>query len=82
MKTVTRRRASSPARSEKRQHKAAPIAERVPEVTPEEKRRMAECCAFFKAEHYREAAPGEIRQQDIECAEADIEAVMRKTRKA
>jgi hypothetical protein len=80
MKTVIKRGLASSVQSEKRRHKVALIAGRVPEVTPEEKHHLAECCAFFKAEHYRGAAPGEVRQQDVECAEADIEAVIRKTR--
>jgi hypothetical protein len=39
---------------------------------------MAECCAFFKAEQYREAGPGKIRSQDVEVAEAEIEAIIRR----
>lgn len=49
-----------------------------PGVTPEQRRRMAECCAFFKAEHYREASPAEIRQRDIEAAELEIAEAVRK----
>ena len=44
----------------------------------EERHRMAECCAFFKAEQFREAGPGEIRHHDIELAEAEIEAIIRR----
>jgi hypothetical protein len=48
-----------------------------PSVNAEERHRLAECCAFFKAVHYREATPGAIRQQDIEAAERQIDAVLR-----
>ena len=51
--------------------------DRGPGVTEEERHKLAECCAFFKAAHYRDAAPGEIRGADIEAAEAEIEAVIK-----
>lgn len=54
---------------------AAP--ERGPGVGAQERRRLAECCAFFKAEQYREAEPGSIRKRDIEVAEAEIETVLK-----
>jgi hypothetical protein len=46
------------------------------EITPEERQRMAECCAFFEAERYREAEPGKIRSTDVEKAKAEIDAVV------
>lgn len=52
-------------------------AERGPGVAPEARHRLAECCAFFIAERYREAAPGHIRQRDIEAAEAEIAEILR-----
>jgi hypothetical protein len=57
---------------------AAATQEPAPVVTAEERRHLAECCAFFKAQHYREAEPGKIREQDIEVAEAEIEAIVRR----
>jgi hypothetical protein len=58
---------------------AAPLENDDPtvlEITPEERHRMAECCAFFQAEKYREAEPGKIRSADVERAEAQIDAVV------
>jgi hypothetical protein len=49
---------------------------RGPGVAPEERRRLAECCAFFKAEKYREAGPGKVRENDVSKAEAEIDAVI------
>jgi hypothetical protein len=48
----------------------------VPDVSEEERRRLAECCAFFKAEHYRQADPKSIRSDDVQEAEAGIEAIV------
>ena len=48
------------------------------QVTPEEKHRLAECCAFFKAEQFRAAAPDGLRKKDIEDAESKIEEAVRK----
>jgi hypothetical protein len=56
-----------------------PGAAAPPDVTAEERHRLAECCAFFKAEHFREAAPGHIRHEDVEKAEAEIDAVVKST---
>jgi hypothetical protein len=50
---------------------------REPLVEAQQRRRMAECCAFFSAERYREAAPGALRETDIRAAQAQIEAVLR-----
>jgi hypothetical protein len=49
------------------------------EITPEERRRLAECCAFFKAEQYRAASPESIRRADIACAEIEIDEIVRST---
>ena len=57
------------------------LESRAPEVSPEERRRLAECCAFFKAQQYRFAAPGEIRAYDVEAAEAEISAVLSRSGK-
>jgi hypothetical protein len=50
----------------------------VPAVTSEERRHLAECCAFFKAERYREAEPGTIRESDVRKAEEEIDKAIRK----
>jgi hypothetical protein len=52
------------------------VAGSVIEVTAEERRHLAECCAFFIAEHYREAEPGKIRAADVAAGEAQIDAVI------
>ena len=45
-------------------------------VTGEQRRHLAECCAFFKASRYREAGPGTIRESDIKNAEDEINRVV------
>lgn len=57
---------------------AAPLVAAV-EVTPEESGRLAEDLAYFNVSVYREASPGEIRKDDIERAEKEIDAVTRRT---
>jgi hypothetical protein len=52
-------------------------ASEAPAVTPEERRHLAESCAFFKAEHYREAAPETIRESDVRSAEEEIDSVIK-----
>ena len=47
-------------------------------VEAEEKHRLAECCAFFKAEAFRPAEPGAIRKADVQAAEAEIEQIVDK----
>jgi hypothetical protein len=54
------------------------IRERGPAVDSQARRLLAECCAFFQADRYREAAPGKLRRNDIEAAEAEIDAIIRK----
>jgi hypothetical protein len=54
------------------------VRERGPAVPSQARRLLAECCAFFKADRYREAAPGTIRRHDVEVAEAQIDAIIRK----
>jgi len=49
-----------------------------PAVSSEERRHLAECCAFFKAERYREAEPGTIRESDVRKAEEEIDKAIRK----
>ena len=62
---------------EKRAERTLAAADRGPGVAPEERHRLAECCAFFKAAHYRQAAPNEIRKRDIDMAQSEIDAVLR-----
>jgi hypothetical protein len=50
-------------------------------VDEEERRHLIECCAFFRAERFREAEPGHIREQDKEAAAAAIDAAIRAARK-
>jgi hypothetical protein len=45
-------------------------------VDTEQRRRMAECCAFFNAERFRVAGPGRIRASDVRAAEAEIDALL------
>jgi hypothetical protein len=51
-------------------------AMRGPAVTLQQRRRLAECCAFFKAEKYRRAGPGKIRASDVKRALAEIDAAI------
>ena len=46
-----------------------------------ERCRLIEDCAFFRAERYREAAPGEVREQDRRAAAAEIDAAIGARRK-
>ena len=46
-------------------------------VAPQEIRRLAECCAFFKAGKYRAAEPGTIRKSDVKSAEEEIAGIIR-----
>jgi hypothetical protein len=45
----------------------------LPNADAEQRRRMAQCCAFFSAERFREAAPDRLRESDVHTAEARIE---------
>lgn len=51
------------------------------EVTPQEKHRLAECCAFFKASRYRKPEPATIRKSDIDSAEAEISDVIERVKR-
>ena len=67
--------------------RAAPaaVSVRVPRlavsVDEEQRRRLIECCAFFRAQRFREAAPGRYREQDLRSAACDIDSVIRPARK-
>jgi hypothetical protein len=49
-------------------------------VDDEQRRRLAECCAFFLASRFRPSRPGGYRKQDLAQAEASIDAIIRKHR--
>lgn len=51
--------------------------ERGPAVSTEARHRLAECCAFFKAEQHRKATPDAIRKRDIENAESEIARILK-----
>lgn len=46
-------------------------------VDGEERRHLVDACAFFRAEHFRMAEPGSIREQDVRKAAADVDAVLK-----
>ncbi len=75
-----KRRKAAVERVRVRREKVAERAarERGPAVSSQARRLLAECCAFFKADRYREAAPGTIRRHDVDVAEAEIDAIIRK----
>lgn len=52
------------------------------QVSPEEAHRLAECCAFFKAEHFREAQPGALRESDVDIVQEQIEEIVAHYRRA
>jgi hypothetical protein len=54
------------------------LRERGPAVPSQARRHLAECCAFFMAERYRDAEPDKIRRHDIDVAEAEIGSIIRK----
>ena len=47
-------------------------------VDEEERRHLIDACAFFKAEHFRTAEPGSIREQDVRKAAADVDAALKR----
>jgi len=48
------------------------------DVSEEQRRRLAECCAYFMAARYRPARPGGYRAQDLIEAGARIDAIVKK----
>jgi len=71
----------------RRRGKAAPVAGSGRSPTPavsvdeEQRRRLIECCAFFRAQRFRDATPGQYREKDLHAAEADIDTALRIVRK-
>jgi hypothetical protein len=45
-------------------------------VSAEQRRHLIECCAFFRAERFRDAGPGQYRRQDLREAAADIDSIL------
>ena len=45
-------------------------------IDAEERRHLVEACAFFRADHFRQAEPGSIRSADMAAAAADVDAVL------
>ena len=79
MQAKRRKAASERVRAPRSEKAAERVArERGPAVPSQARRLLAECCAFFQADHYREAAPDKIRRHDIETAEAEIDEIIRK----
>lgn len=72
-------KAKRPKSPEGRHEKQAAAATQcaAPVVSSEERRHLAECCAFFKAEQYREVEPGTIRESDVRKAEEEIDCVIK-----
>lgn len=50
-------------------------------VDEEQRRHLIECCAFFTAQRFREAAPGGYREQDLRAAADAIDSVIGPARK-
>ncbi|OGA25160.1 MAG: hypothetical protein A3I02_08680 [Betaproteobacteria bacterium RIFCSPLOWO2_02_FULL_67_26] len=50
-------------------------------VDEEQRRHLIEACAFFRAQRFRECAPGHYREQDVQAAASEIDAVIRPVRK-
>ena len=48
------------------------------DVSEEQRRRLAECCAFFMAARFRPSRPGGFRKRDLTEAEACIDAIVEK----
>lgn len=58
------------------ERRSVPAPDRGPGVSPERRRKLATCCAFFKAARYREAEPDKLRESDVLEAEQAITEVI------
>lgn len=47
-------------------------------VSAEERRRLIECCAYFRAAQFRAVEPGRYRRSDLRRAAAEIDAAIGK----
>ena len=63
-------------RDGKREQRSVATSERGPGISREERKKLATCCAFFKAARYRQAAPGTVRESDVRDAEQAITQVI------
>ena len=45
-------------------------------IDAEERRHLIEACAFFRADHFRQAEPGSIRSADMRAAATDVDAIL------
>jgi len=61
--------------------KKAPAAAK-PAVDAEARRHLIEACAFFHADRFRPAEPGQYRQQDLAEAAVEIDTVLRRRGRA
>ncbi len=52
----------------------------VVDIDEEQRRHLIECCAFFRAQRYRESGPGRYRKEDLRAAKADIDRVIQPAR--
>lgn len=64
-------RGKAPARAAPRKKARKGVA-----VSEEQRRRLVEDCAFFRAGQYRDVEPGKIRKADLRAVEAAIDAVL------
>lgn len=46
-------------------------------VDDDERLHLINACAFFRAERFRMAEPGKIREQDVRQAAADVDAALK-----
>ena len=60
----------------KRERRCVAAPERGPGVSSEERRKLATCCAFFKAARYRAVTPATLRESDVLEAEHEITEVI------
>lgn len=71
----------------RRRSRAAPAAvsgrtlDTAVSVDDEERRRLIECCAFFRVQRFRDAQPGRYRDEDLRSAASAIDSVIRPVRK-
>ena len=78
MQAKRRKAAAERVRVQRSEKADRMIRERGPAISSQARRLLAECCAFFKAERYRDAEPDKLRRHDIDVAEAELGAIIRK----
>ena len=50
-------------------------------VDDDERLHLINACAFFRAEHFREADPASIRGEDVQKAAREVDGVLQRRRK-